>query len=141
MHLQGPACVVLVCIGRTFDELVLCLLEALRPALTRFDEWLLRLVYTLLVHRLRRQARATSDRRGIGGCFVRLLPLTASIGHDRELPRVIASKLRSWPDLLSPGLKVLGDELVHREASHDFDELQILIDFTELGISGYQAAH
>jgi arginine/lysine/ornithine decarboxylase len=39
-----------------------------------------------------------------------------------------------------PGLHVLRDELVRREASHDLDELQVLIDLTELGISGYQAA-
>lgn len=39
-----------------------------------------------------------------------------------------------------PGLHVLNDELVRREASHDLDELQVLIDVTELGISGYQAA-
>jgi arginine/lysine/ornithine decarboxylase len=38
------------------------------------------------------------------------------------------------------GLHVLQDELVRREASHDLDELQVLIDLTELGISGYQAA-
>src|ERR1700716_1072825 len=31
------------------------------------------------------------------------------------------------------GLHVLKDELVRREASHDFDELQVLIDLTELG--------
>lgn len=39
-----------------------------------------------------------------------------------------------------PGLHVLEDELIHREASHDLDRLQVLIDLTELGISGYQAA-
>jgi arginine/lysine/ornithine decarboxylase len=38
------------------------------------------------------------------------------------------------------GLHVLEDELVRREASHEFDELQVLIDLSELGISGYQAA-
>jgi arginine/lysine/ornithine decarboxylase len=37
-------------------------------------------------------------------------------------------------------LSVLHKELVGREASHDFDELQILIDVSQLGISGYQAA-
>ncbi|AKV85747.1 ornithine decarboxylase [Microbacterium sp. CGR1] len=39
-----------------------------------------------------------------------------------------------------PGLHVLGDELIGSEASHDFDPLHILIDVSELGISGYQAA-
>jgi arginine decarboxylase len=38
------------------------------------------------------------------------------------------------------GLRVLEDDLVGREASHDFDELQVLIDVSDLGISGYQAA-
>ncbi len=39
-----------------------------------------------------------------------------------------------------PGLHVLEDELIHAEASHDLDRLQVLIDVSELGISGYQAA-
>ena len=38
-----------------------------------------------------------------------------------------------------PGLHVLEDELVHAEASHDLDILHIMIDVSELGISGYQA--
>ncbi|MFP3581477.1 ornithine decarboxylase [Arthrobacter sp. SIMBA_036] len=38
-----------------------------------------------------------------------------------------------------PGLHVLEDELVHAEASHDLDILHILIDVSQLGISGYQA--
>jgi arginine decarboxylase len=39
-----------------------------------------------------------------------------------------------------PGLRVLRKELIREEASHDLDPLQVLIDLTELGISGYQAA-
>jgi arginine/lysine/ornithine decarboxylase len=39
-----------------------------------------------------------------------------------------------------PGLHVLDRELVHAEASHELDRLQVLIDVSELGISGYQAA-
>jgi len=39
-----------------------------------------------------------------------------------------------------PGLHVLQRELVSREASHDLDELQVLIDVTGVGITGYQAA-
>ena len=39
-----------------------------------------------------------------------------------------------------PGVHVLHDELVHAEASHDLDRLQVVIDVVELGISGYQAA-
>lgn len=39
------------------------------------------------------------------------------------------------------GLHVLDeDELTHEAASHDLDRLQIVIDVSELGISGYQAA-
>jgi hypothetical protein len=39
-----------------------------------------------------------------------------------------------------PGLRVLDSELRGHEASHDLDRLQILIDVSELGITGYQAA-
>jgi len=39
-----------------------------------------------------------------------------------------------------PGLRVLRKELLREEASHELDPLQVLIDLTELGISGYQAA-
>jgi arginine decarboxylase len=38
------------------------------------------------------------------------------------------------------GLHVLEDELLAKEASHDLDRMQVLIDVSELGISGYQAA-
>lgn len=38
------------------------------------------------------------------------------------------------------GLHVLEDELIRREACRELDELQVLIDLAELGISGYQAA-
>jgi arginine/lysine/ornithine decarboxylase len=37
-------------------------------------------------------------------------------------------------------LRVLRKELVREEASHDLDPLQVLIDLSELSISGYQAA-
>jgi arginine/lysine/ornithine decarboxylase len=39
-----------------------------------------------------------------------------------------------------PGLRVLEEQLVSVEASHDLDRLKVLIDLAELGISGYQAA-
>ena len=39
-----------------------------------------------------------------------------------------------------PGLHVLEDELLHAEASHDLDRLQVLVEVGGLGISGYQAA-
>ncbi len=51
----------------------------------------------------------------------------------------VARRVRREVDGMS-GLHVLHDELVRREASHDLDELQVLIDVTELEISGYQAA-
>jgi arginine/lysine/ornithine decarboxylase len=38
------------------------------------------------------------------------------------------------------GLHVLRDELISEEASHDLDLLQVLVDVSTLGISGYQAA-
>ncbi|MFI5914454.1 aminotransferase class I/II-fold pyridoxal phosphate-dependent enzyme [Dactylosporangium sp. NPDC051541] len=38
------------------------------------------------------------------------------------------------------GLRVLHDELVAEEASHDLDPMHVLMDLAELGISGYQAA-
>jgi lysine decarboxylase len=39
-----------------------------------------------------------------------------------------------------PGLQVLQDEVVAEPASHDLDILHVLIDVSELGITGYQAA-
>jgi arginine decarboxylase len=38
------------------------------------------------------------------------------------------------------GLHVLDDVLLGHQASHDLDRLQMLIDVTELGVSGYQCA-
>ncbi|MBV9338995.1 MAG: hypothetical protein JO262_03190 [Solirubrobacterales bacterium] len=51
----------------------------------------------------------------------------------------LARRVRRDVDRM-PGLHILQEELVRREASHDLDELQVLIDLTALGISGYQAA-
>ncbi|WP_433555732.1 aminotransferase class I/II-fold pyridoxal phosphate-dependent enzyme [Pseudonocardia xinjiangensis] len=39
-----------------------------------------------------------------------------------------------------PGLRVLHDELIGAEASHELDPLKVIMDVSELGISGYQAA-
>jgi arginine decarboxylase len=39
-----------------------------------------------------------------------------------------------------PGLHVLHDELIGAEASHELDPLKLIVDLSELGISGYQAA-
>jgi arginine decarboxylase len=51
----------------------------------------------------------------------------------------LAGRLRGEIDAL-PNLHVLHDELLDAEASRDLDLLQVLIDVTGLGISGYQAA-
>jgi arginine decarboxylase len=59
----------------------------------------------------------------------------ALLGTALELAR----RLRREIDAID-GLTVLEDKLVRREASHDFDELQILIDVSQLGINGYQGA-
>lgn len=50
----------------------------------------------------------------------------------------LAKRVRREIDQIS-GLHVVEDELVRREASHDLDLLQVLIEVSELGISGYQA--
>jgi arginine decarboxylase len=50
-----------------------------------------------------------------------------------------ARRVRATVDGM-PGLHVLEDELIGAEASHDLDRLQVLIDVSELDISGYQAA-
>jgi arginine/lysine/ornithine decarboxylase len=39
-----------------------------------------------------------------------------------------------------PGLRVLRDEFLGAEASHDLDPLHVVIDVSELGVSGYDAA-
>jgi arginine decarboxylase len=51
----------------------------------------------------------------------------------------LAKRLRRDIDAL-PGIHVLEDELLAAESSHDLDRLQILMDLSGLGISGYQAA-
>ena len=51
----------------------------------------------------------------------------------------LARRLRRDIDAL-PGIHVLEDELLAAESSHDLDRLQILMDLSGLGISGYQAA-
>lgn len=50
-----------------------------------------------------------------------------------------AKALRNEIDQL-PGLAVMERQLLRREASRDLDRLQVLIDVSELAISGYQAA-
>jgi arginine decarboxylase len=51
----------------------------------------------------------------------------------------LASDLRRQVDEL-PGMRVLENELVRQSTSRDLDRLQILIDVSQLQISGYQAA-
>ncbi len=51
----------------------------------------------------------------------------------------LARRLRTDIDAL-PGIHVLEDELLAVESSHDLDRMQILMDLSALGISGYQAA-
>ncbi len=64
----------------------------------------------------------------------------AQDGHDLLAWALdLANRTRAEILQLS-GLHVLEAELLGVEASHDLDRLQILIDLTGLGISGYQAA-
>ena len=51
----------------------------------------------------------------------------------------LAGRLRQAIDEL-PGMHVLENELLGAEASNDLDRLQIFIDISALGISGYQGA-
>lgn len=51
----------------------------------------------------------------------------------------LGGALRERLDALA-GIRVVHDELIDAEASHDLDRLQILMDVSELGITGYQAA-
>jgi arginine/lysine/ornithine decarboxylase len=51
----------------------------------------------------------------------------------------LVKRLRRDIDSL-PGIHVLEDELLAAESSHDLDRMQILMDVTGLGISGYQGA-
>jgi arginine decarboxylase len=64
------------------------------------------------------------------------------VQHGTELlgnALALAGRLRRDIDAL-PGIHVLEDELLTAESSHDLDRMQILMDLSELGISGYQAA-
>lgn len=64
----------------------------------------------------------------------------AEHGHDLLGAAIdLARDLRSRIDQLD-GFHVLQDELVAVEASDDLDPLQVLIDLSALGVTGYQAA-
>jgi arginine/lysine/ornithine decarboxylase len=51
----------------------------------------------------------------------------------------LANDVRARIDSL-PGLHVLDSELCGHQASYDLDRMQILIDVSELGVTGYQSA-
>ena len=64
------------------------------------------------------------------------------VEHGREVLGAavqLAERIREQTAAL-PGLRVLEAELVRDAASDDLDPLQVLIDLTDLEISGYQAA-
>lgn len=64
------------------------------------------------------------------------------VQHGKELlgnALALARRLRRDIDAL-PGIHVLEDELLAAESSHDLDRMQILMDLSGLGLSGYQAA-
>jgi arginine decarboxylase len=64
------------------------------------------------------------------------------VEHGRELlgeALELVDGLRSDIELI-PDLEVLDEELLGEEASHDLDRLQILMDLSATGTSGYQAA-
>ncbi|GAB20331.1 putative decarboxylase [Gordonia effusa NBRC 100432] len=51
----------------------------------------------------------------------------------------LARRLRDRIDRI-PGMHVMHDDLLHAQASHDLDELQVLIDVADLDVTGYQCA-
>lgn len=57
------------------------------------------------------------------------------IGRALELARAARARMTE-----ATGLQVLHEELIGEEASHELDELHVLIQVDSLGISGYQAA-
>ncbi len=64
------------------------------------------------------------------------------VEHGHELLRealTLARQLRADIGLI-PDVKVLEDELLGVRASHDLDRLQVLVDVSATGTSGYQAA-
>jgi arginine/lysine/ornithine decarboxylase len=63
------------------------------------------------------------------------------VRHGRQLLGDALAVVRSVREQIEErrGLHVLHDELVHEQASSDLDLLQVLIDVSELRITGYQA--
>lgn len=64
------------------------------------------------------------------------------VEHGRELLGAALELVHGLRDdiELIPDVEVLDDELLGNEASHDLDRLQILMDVSATGTSGYQAA-
>lgn len=56
------------------------------------------------------------------------------LGAALQLAKTVRERLRRIPDV-----EVLEDELLGAEVSHDLDRLQVLIDVSATGTSGYQA--
>jgi arginine/lysine/ornithine decarboxylase len=64
------------------------------------------------------------------------------VEHGHELfdaALSLAENVRAEIELV-PDLQVLDDELIGVEASHDLDRMQLMLDVSETGTSGYQAA-
>ncbi len=57
------------------------------------------------------------------------------LGQALDLAKAVRVQINDLP-----GLSVVERQLLCTEASHDLDRLQLLIDASELGISGYQSA-
>lgn len=64
------------------------------------------------------------------------------VQHGRQLLGDALALTQRTRDAIErlPGLHVLRDELLAEEASHDLDPMHVLIDVSELGVSGYQVA-
>jgi arginine decarboxylase len=64
------------------------------------------------------------------------------VQHGHELFNAALTLARDVRSQLAsiPGVEVLEDVLLGEEASHDLDRLQVLIDVSSTGTSGYQAA-
>ncbi|MGW4481393.1 aminotransferase class I/II-fold pyridoxal phosphate-dependent enzyme [Rhodococcus triatomae] len=60
---------------------------------------------------------------------------TRQLGAALDLARRTRDRIEAIP-----GLRVVEDDLLGREASHDLDLLQVLVDVTALGANGYQCA-
>lgn len=57
------------------------------------------------------------------------------LSHAMELAEMLRVRI-----MMIPGLTVLDGELCGEQASHDLDRLQIMIDVSDLDISGYQSS-